>query len=185
MPLKLVGLILPLSLDTLAVSAAMGAAGLGRRERLRLSAVLALFEALMPLVGVAVGSAAGDRLGSAGEWAAIGILALVGVWMLLEDDAGRETALSARIGGAALLWLGLAVSLDELAIGLAIGLLGLPVALVVGLIAAQAVVASLAGSALGRRLGEAAGEVGENLAGALLLAVAAVLLALRLSGHGG
>jgi putative Mn2+ efflux pump MntP len=182
-PLKLAGLILPLSLDTLAVSAAMGAAGLDRRARVRLGVVLALFEALMPLLGLAVGAAAGDRLGDSGPWLAIGVLAAVGVWMLIDDD-DLDGSLQARTHGIALVGLGLAVSLDELAIGLVIGLLGLPVALVVGLIAAQAIVASLAGSALGRRAGEAAGEMGEKLAGGMLLVVGAVLLVLRLTGHG-
>ena len=37
MPFKLIALVLPLSLDTFAVSAAFGAAGLSRRERWRLS----------------------------------------------------------------------------------------------------------------------------------------------------
>jgi putative Mn2+ efflux pump MntP len=182
-PLKLAGLILPLSLDTLAVSAAMGAAGLDRRARLRLGVVLALFEALMPLAGLAAGTVAGDRLGDAGGWLAIAVLAGVGVWMLVDDD-DLDDSVRTRTQGLALVGLGLAVSLDELAIGLVIGLLGLPVALVVGLIAAQAIVASLAGSALGRRAGTAAGEMGEKLAGAMLLVVAAVLLGLRLTGRG-
>lgn len=181
MPLKLAGLILPLSLDTLAVSAAMGASGLDRRARHRLAAVLALFEALMPIVGLVVGTAAGDRLGSAAEWVAIGILAAVGLWMLVERSDESDVAMRAQ--GVAVVGLGLAVSVDELAIGFVIGLLGLPVALVVGLIAAQAVIASLAGSALGRRAGAAAGEWGDTLAGLMLLVVAAVLLGLRLAGQ--
>jgi manganese efflux pump family protein len=180
-PLKLAGLILPLSLDTLAVSAAMGAAGLDRRARLRLGIVLALFEAGMPLLGLAAGTAVGDRIGDAGEWVSIAVLAAVGVWMLIEDDDLDDAVAAAQ--GVRLVALGLSVSLDELAIGLVIGLLGFPVALVVALIGAQAVVASLSGSALGRRLGEQAGEVGEKLAGGLLLAVAAALLGLRLTGH--
>lgn len=182
-PLKLAGLVLPLSLDTLAVSAAIGATGIDRRERLRLVAVLALFEALMPLAGLAVGTAVGQRLGDDGEWVAIGLLVAVGGWMLLERDEFDEGA-AAPARGLALIGLGLAVSLDELAIGLVIGLVGLPVVLVVALIAVQAVVASLAGTALGRRLGEAAGELGERLAGAMLLVVAVVLLGLRIAGRG-
>jgi putative Mn2+ efflux pump MntP len=49
--LRLAALILPLALDTFAVSAAIGVAGIDKRQRLRLSLVFAAFEGLMPLVG--------------------------------------------------------------------------------------------------------------------------------------
>ena len=56
MPFKLIALVLPLSLDTFAVSAALGVAGPSRRERWRLSLLLAGFEAVMPIVGFLAGS---------------------------------------------------------------------------------------------------------------------------------
>jgi putative Mn2+ efflux pump MntP len=55
MPFKLIALVLPLSLDAFAVSAALGVAGLSRRERWRLSLRLAGFEAVMPIVGFLAG----------------------------------------------------------------------------------------------------------------------------------
>lgn len=183
MPLKILAFVLPLSLDTLAVSAAGGAAGLGRRERLRLSLLLAAFEAGMPVIGFALGSAAGRWAGQSADWFAIALLATVGVVMLREGDGeGTRLAAGARLGPARSLVLGLSVSVDELAIGAAAGLLGLPVILVISLIAAQAFIVSQAGSALGARLGAAAGENAERAAGMLLLLLAAALLALHLTG---
>ncbi len=79
---------------------------------------------------------------------------------------------------------GLRVSLDELAIGVTIGLLALPVVVVVVLIGAQAFVASQLGSRLGGQLGERVQDRAERLAGGLLVTLAAILLALKLSGHG-
>jgi hypothetical protein len=46
-PFKLLALVLPLSLDPFAVSAALSVAGLSRRERWRLSLLLAGFEAVI------------------------------------------------------------------------------------------------------------------------------------------
>lgn len=184
MPLKLLVLVLPLSLDTFAVSAAMGVAGLDRRERLRLTALLAGFEAAMPILGFLVGSAFGARLGDAGEWVAIGVLAAVGGFMLVDDDDDEVLERIRRTRGWSMVWLGLGVSIDELAVGLAVGLLGAPILLVAALIGAQACVATQAGTMLGARLGARAREGAERLAGVMLLLLAAGLLVLHLSNHG-
>jgi putative Mn2+ efflux pump MntP len=80
--------------------------------------------------------------------------------------------------------LGISASLDELATGVAIGLLALSVVLVIALIGVQSFVARQLGSRLGRRLSERLRERAERLAGSIRVALAAVLLAHRLSGHG-
>ena len=46
------GLLLPLALDTFALAAALGVAGLQRRDRLRVSLVFTAFEAGMPIAGL-------------------------------------------------------------------------------------------------------------------------------------
>src|SRR5215831_9427554 len=52
--LRLLAFVLPLGVDSFVVAAALGAAGLtGARERLRVSLIFVLFEAGMPLVGLA------------------------------------------------------------------------------------------------------------------------------------
>lgn len=53
----LAGLIVPLALDTFALAAALGVAGLPTERRLHTSLVLAAFEAGMPIVGFLVGGA--------------------------------------------------------------------------------------------------------------------------------
>jgi putative Mn2+ efflux pump MntP len=183
-PIKLLALVLPLSLDTFAVAAAVGVAGLGRRERIRLGLILAGFEAAMPIAGFLVGAAAGARLGDTAEWAAVAVLAAVGAYLLLgADDAAGADRLRAA-GGWSLLGLGLSVSVDELAVGIAAGLAGLPIGIVVAVIAAQAFVATQLGTRLGARLGERVREGAERLAGVMLLVLAALLLVLRFTGHG-
>jgi putative Mn2+ efflux pump MntP len=183
--LKLLALLLPLSLDTFAVSAAMGVAGLDRRERLRLTAVLAGFEAAMPLLGFIAGAALGSRVGGAGEWVAIAVLAAVGVVMLAgDDDDDVDADRLRRAHGWSMVGLGVSISVDELAVGVAVGLAGLPILLVVAVIAAQACIATQAGTMLGSRLSERVRGRAEHLAGALLLLLAGLLLVARLTGHG-
>jgi putative Mn2+ efflux pump MntP len=185
MPLKLLALIVPLSLDTFAVSAAIGVAGLSRRERLRLSLLMSGFEMGMPVVGFTVGRVLGGAVGGAADYMAVAILAAVGIVMLRDDDAELgENDLRTRSRGVAAIGLGISVSLDELAIGVTIGLVALPVVLVIALIGVQGFVASQLGCRLGGRLSACLRERAERLAGSILVALAAVLLALKLSGHG-
>ncbi|HEY2639965.1 MAG TPA: hypothetical protein VGI66_08795 [Streptosporangiaceae bacterium] len=57
--LRVIAFVLPLGLDSFAVAAALGAGGLVRtRDRLRVSLIFVVFEAGMPLIGLAAGGAA-------------------------------------------------------------------------------------------------------------------------------
>jgi manganese efflux pump family protein len=183
MPFKLIALVLPLSLDTFAVSAALGAAGLSSRERWRLSLLMAGFEASMPIVGFLAGGLIGEALGNVADYAAAAVLVGAGLLMFRNDDSEAGQRLAQRMRGLATLSVGVSVSLDELAIGLAIGLLRLPVLVVAILLGAQALVASQLGVRLGARLGEALRERAEQLAGGLLVALGLGLALLRLTGH--
>lgn len=179
--LTLIAVVLPLGLDTFAVSAAVGVAGITRSQRLRLGLVFALFEAGMPLVGLAIGAGLGTVIGAVGDYLAIAALAGLGGYLLLSNDE-REQARAARLAtasGPALIAAGLSVSLDELAIGFALGLTRVPIVPALILIAAQAFVASQVGFAVGGKVGESVREGAERLAGAGLMVIAALLLLAR------
>jgi len=182
--IRFAALILPLSLDTFAVAASLGVAGLTRNERVRLSVLFTIFEGGMPLIGLLAGATLGRLVGGVADYVAIAALVGVGVYMLRSDDEAeaRRVALFARARGAALIGLGLSVSLDELAIGFTIGLLRVPLIPVVAFIAIQAFVVSQLGFALGGRIGERWRENAERLAGVVLIALAALLLASKLLG---
>src|SRR5437870_1562825 len=90
MPFKLIALVLPLSLDTFAVSAALGVAGLPARDRWRLSLILCGFEAVMPIVGVLGGALMGRALGVFADYLAATVLVVAGVLMLRGDDSDDE-----------------------------------------------------------------------------------------------
>ncbi|MDQ2944089.1 MAG: manganese efflux pump MntP family protein, partial [Candidatus Dormibacteraeota bacterium] len=129
------GLLLPLALDTFALAAALGMAGLNPRDRVRVTLVFTAFEAGMPIVGMLVGRAAGAFLGAWAGYGGIAFLFLAGVLLLRpgqkETDEKRRLGLLAHARGLAILDLGLSISVDELTIGLSAGLLGLSILLTV------------------------------------------------------
>lgn len=172
-----VALILPLSLDTFAVSAALGLGGLTRRQRIRVSGLFAAFEGGAPIAGLLLGGPLGTKLGEAANYAAVGVLAAFGLFALLRDEGDDQVAGLAVATGRAALLLGLAVSLDEIAVGFTLGLLRAPVLPVALTIGAQAVVISQLGMRVGSRLSERVRERAEKAAGALLLVLALALLA--------
>ena len=182
--LVMAGLILPLALDTFALSAALGIAGIPAERRMRTSLILSAFEAAMPILGFFVGGAVGHVVGYFAGWTAIAFLAIAGVLMLRPGDEEKERArlrLLARAQGFAVIDLGLSISLDKLAIGFSIGLLGLPLLAGVAWIAVQAFGAAQLGMRLGSRVGKELRERAEQLAGGVLIGMAAVLVIVKLT----
>jgi len=179
------GLLLPLALDTFALAAALGTAGLERRDRLRVTLVFTAFEAGMPIAGMLIGRVAGAFLGAWAGYGGIAVLFLAGVLLLRpgqkEGDEGGRLRLLAHARGLAILDLGLSISVDELTIGLSAGLLGLSILLTVLWIGVQAFVATQVGLRLGARLGEKVRERAEWVAGVALILVALLLLVLKVA----
>lgn len=164
-------------LDNLHVSAAVGVARPRRGRLAALAAAFAACEALMPLVGLALGSAL-RRTVPALETAGPLVLLLCGAAILVgalrEDDDAAERA---QAGGWMILGLPLSLSLDNLLAGVGLGSAGYPVLLsaaVVGAVSGAMCLAGLfAGAALRRWLPVRA----EAWSGAFLMAMALVSLA--------
>ena len=178
----LLAFVLPLGLDSFAVAAAAGTAGLTAAARWRLSALFVAFEMGMPLIGLALGVPLAHAAGAAADYVAALVLIMVGGWMLFsagekEDEAARSLS---GAHGLALLGIGVSVSLDELAIGFSLGVSRLPVIWVIVAIGVQAFVAAQLGVRLGARLGEHMREGAERLAGLALAALGVFLLIYRL-----
>jgi putative Mn2+ efflux pump MntP len=180
--LRLLLFVLPLGLDTFAVSAALGMQRPEKRDRLRISLVMASFEAVMPLVGLVLGRGLGAIVGAAADYIAIVVLASVGIWMIVNED-DDEADKAARFVGAhgwVLVAIGISISLDELAIGFTIGLLHVSIWLAVILIGLQAFVVAELGLRLGTRISEHARENVERLAGVALIGLAVLLVVERI-----
>jgi manganese efflux pump family protein len=181
--LRLLAFVLPLGVDSFAVAAALGAAGLtSRAQRLRISAIFVAFETGMPLIGLAAGGGLARVVGNVADYVAAAAVAGLGIFMLVHHD---ETAEEQRAGqlasthGLAILALGVSISLDEFAIGFSIGLVHLPVIPVLIAIAIVALIACQLGLALGSRISERFRERAEKLAAIALILLGAYLLAER------
>jgi manganese efflux pump family protein len=179
---KIIALVLPLALETFAVSAALAVGG--RRTRRRIIPTWVLFaasEAGMPLVGLAIGRPLG-AIGNAADYVAVAVVLALAVHMLRESEGEHSLDSLLDHGAVATVVLFVSASLDELAIGFTLGLLRLPVLPVIAVTAVQAFVISWLGTRLGERIGERAREGAERLAGIALALLAVGLLVGALVG---
>lgn len=122
----------------------------------------------MPVVGILLAGVVGSELGSSARWIGGALLVALGIYMLRggHDDGG---ATPAPIGVGALLVAGLAVSVDEIAVGVSLGLGGVNVPVLVGTIGAIVFSATMAGLTLGSLLSRHAERAGSLAAYALIL----------------
>jgi putative Mn2+ efflux pump MntP len=172
--LMALALVLPLSLDSFGAAAALAGRIPARKDQRRVGALFALCEATIPLVGVALGAALATAVAGIAGYAAIAIVAALGVATLLGIEPQSDLAVG-RIGIPTMLVVGIAISIDELAIGASGALTHVPLLPLIALIAAQALLAPQLGFRLGSRILGARQESVERAAGFALLALAAML----------
>ena len=186
-PLLLLALVIPLTLETFVLSAALGLAGLPKHRHLRTSLILALFEAIMPVIGVLIGIGLGNIIGHFAGYTAAAIIGLAGLILLWPTDKKtkkrHKKKLLARTRGFAIIDLGLSISIDELAIGVSLGLLGIPVWLAVAVIGVQAFLSSQAGLMMGKHLSSKLEQRAERLTGLILIGTAIAMLSLKLTSE--
>jgi putative Mn2+ efflux pump MntP len=164
--LPIVAFAAPLGTDSAAVCTAYAARQhVVWRRRFLIAATLTAFEAGMPGVGMALSGPAASVLGEWSHWLAGGLLAVLGVWMLTHDDDGDGP----ELGAAALLAVAVAVSVDEVAVGVSLGLAGVPLVPLAATIAVWVFAATMAGLTFGSRLaGRFAERAGTAAAVALI-----------------
>jgi putative Mn2+ efflux pump MntP len=172
---------LALGVDNLAVSLGIGVSGVHGAIRVRVAVIFGLFEAGMPLLGMAAGRAVAGDLGGVAPWLGGGLLAAVGVYQLIEwlrerGSPGDATA-PGSWGTGRLLISGLAMSIDNLVVGFALGAYHVSIVVAALVIGVVSVAMALAGLELGARIGAALGERGELAGAAVLIAVGAVMAA--------
>jgi manganese efflux pump family protein len=167
--IKMIALLFTLGIDNLLMSTTV--ALINPKGKVKIAITFACAEALMPLIGLAVGNVAGLYLG---YWATLvgGILLLgLGGWLFFfDDDDDEKELLKKRFVGWSLFFTAISISLDELAVGFSIGLIGVPVLLTVILIAVSAIVVTTIGITFGAKLKHYLGEWAERV-GAVILAI--------------
>jgi putative Mn2+ efflux pump MntP len=170
-----------LSMDAVAVSLAASATNRapGRRATFRLSFHFGLFQAMMPVVGWALGVSVAPYIASIDHWLAFALLGFVGGRMIHAAVAGgaREALPRDPSRGTTLVMLSVATSIDALAIGLTLAMLGHDIwhaAPIIGVVTGSL---SFAAILVGRRVGAAVGARMEIVGGIALVAIGARILA--------
>ena len=172
-------------LSNLAAAIGIGFGGVTKATRLRVALVFGAFETGMPIVGLIIGAGLATGIGQLARWIGAGLLIVLGGVTVLRAlrQPGWPAPGSAAVHPAHTMGLGklivtaFALSLDNLAAGFALGTLHVSVAEAAIVIGAVSVLMSLAGLEAGGRLGATAGRRGEQIGGAILVAVGVALAA--------
>ena len=142
--LTILGIAVALAMDAFAVAITVGISlkTVSARQTFRLSWHFGLFQALMPTIGWALGSALRTFVDSYAHWLAFALLAAIGTNMLREafslgeDDSEIRKD---RTKGLTMVMLSVATSIDALAVGFSMSLLQISIigpAIIIGIVAA-------------------------------------------------
>ena len=184
-PIAILVLAFSMSVDAFAVSVGRGAA-LARppwKESLRTGAVFGLVEAITPLIGWAAGVAASQYVQAVDHWIAFGLLAAVGVHMLVNAWGQRHEAerVAPKSSLAVLVVTAIGTSLDAMAVGVSLAFFDVNILVMALAIGLATFVMSSGGMLLGRVIGERFGRYAEALAGLALVGIGLSILIEHLS----
>ncbi len=157
----------------------------GPRPTFRLAFHFGLFQFIMPVIGWFAGMNLLRYISAYDYWVAFGLLAYVGVRMILSGlGTIPEEKKNDPSRGWSLVLLSLATSLDALAVGFSLGLVGVRIwfpAAVIGIVTG---LMSWLGLRLGNRLGASFGKPIEILGGIVLILIGLHILTSHLLGRG-
>lgn len=172
-------------MDAVAVSISSGMAR-GRaswREALAMAGAFGFFQALMPALGYAGGAFFRDAIEAYDHWVAFGLLAVVGGHMIVESRGGEEKREPGNpFAARRLAILGVATSVDALAVGLSLAMIEVPPAAAIAVIGLTTFVLCVPSVLLGVRLGSRFAHRAEFAGGAILIAIGAKILVEHLGG---
>ena len=190
--LALLLLAVALGLSNFAAAIGIGVSGVRGRDRVRIAVVFGVFEAGMPVLGVALGRGLASSLGHVAHWLGGAALVMIGVTGLVLARRGPRPAgepaperpaperpapgrPSWRLGRVVVS--GLALSADNLAAGFALGAYHTGLAVAATVFGVVSVVMSLAGLELGAMLGAGASDRCELAASVMLIAIGSAVAA--------
>jgi putative Mn2+ efflux pump MntP len=175
-----------LALVAVGVSADAFAVSLGKGLQLRalrvfdaarIALVFGAFQALMPLIGWALGSTFADSITAFDHWIAFALLGGIGakmLWEAFKSDDDEEGP--ARLKTRELLLLGVATSIDALAVGVTFAFLEVHIGWAVTLIGVCTAALSFAAVYVGHRVGKRFSRPAEIAGGVILIAIGVKIL---------
>ncbi len=172
-------LALGLAMDSFSVSVCSGTTIRGPRvpQALRVGLVMGGFQAVMPVLGWLGGSAFSRAIGGVDHWIAFGLLAFIGGRMIWESVRGDGDGVALDVSSwRVLLGLGVATSIDALAVGLSLAFLDVSIVTPVIVIGLVAFVLSFVGVLIGCRAGDLLRERVPVLGGLILVGLGIKIL---------
>jgi len=174
---QLVVLGVALGLNNALASVALGTMQMPRRHQLRTAILFAVFEAVMPVIGLLLGESVAGSIGGKARFVGAAVLVAVGLYGLFKQADKKEESTGPVHGfGMNTIVLAIALSLDNLTVGFGLGMFHVPIALAATIFGSVSLVMTLLGLEVGRFLGSRVHLSADKLSGAVLLLVAGMLL---------
>lgn len=184
-------LLIGLAMSTDAFAAAIGKGAAMTRPRftqaLRVGLIFGVVEAITPLVGWLLGTAAARFMEAWDHWIAFGLLFALGAHMIhqaLKPEHEKEPDADPHNNVFKLAIAGLATSIDAMAVGVGLAFADVSIAVVAAVIGLCTFVMVTLGIMLGRLLGEMIGRWAELAGGLILMVVGAGILYEHLGAAG-
>jgi len=177
--LTVVLLAVGLSFDSFAVSVCSGLSlpHINIFQAAKMAFFLALFQALMPLIGWLVGNSIKSLIEPVDHWIAFGLLSLIGGKMILESFSSSATReIKNPLNMRVILMLSLATSIDALAVGFSFATFLHKILIAVFIIGAVTFIASMLGILLGKKTGPRISRYAEILGGLILIFIGTRIL---------
>ena len=175
--IELVVVAIGLAMDAFAISLGKGltARHVALRHALTAGAWFGGFQALMPLVGYALGYSFTEVVANIDHWIAFGLLLLIGLNMIREALWGDDEAQDADFGFRVMF------VMDALAIGVTMAFLNVNILLAATVIGVVTFALSVVGVYLGSHIGDKLGSRVGVLGGVILIALGVKILIEHLS----
>lgn len=162
-----------LSLDAMAVSAAIGAGNhrMSHQKALQIALFFGFFQFFMPLVGWTIGIGLEKIISQFGHWIAFAVLAILGAKMIVEALKTTDEKKCIIHTTKTLFLLSVATSIDALVVGVTFALLPVDIWLAVIIIGIITFFLSLFSIYIGKKSGEQWGKKAEIIGGLILIGI--------------
>jgi len=171
--ITLILLAIGLCFDTFAVSVS---SGLIRKEivfwqAVRIAIILAIFQAIMPLIGWLGGISIKNWIEPFDHWIALGILSILGIKMIIESQKDSNEKDIDPLNIKFIISMALATSIDAFAVGISFAIIEVNMLLAVFIIGSVTFIASMLGILFGKKTGSHFGQKMEIIGGLILIII--------------
>lgn len=169
-----------LSFDSFAVSVSVGLLKpeIHFSKACKVAFSLAFFQAMFPLLGWYIGSAIDEVISNVDHWIAFGLLAFIGVRMVIEGkNDGSSLKNLDPFKPRVLISLSVATSIDAFVIGITFGFLELPIYFPMAVIGGVTFIASMLGLLFGKNISVKRSHQSLIIGGIILILIGVKILA--------